>query len=365
VAVPGPGYPSRTAVSETGGTRRNGTEGAGQVAADLDKVVVITGASSGVGRACAQAFAARGCSLVLAARRADELEDVAEACRTRHGAHTLVVPTDVTDTKAVDHLAQRAVTAFGRIDVWLNNASVAAFGALEEVPHEVFRHVIDVNVLGYVNGARAALGVMRGQRHGTVVNVSSVVGAAVVPYNTPYVLSKAAVRALGGSLRQELRLAGQHDIHVCTVLPATMDTPFFRDAANYSGRAVTPMGPVYTPQRAAKAVLRLVAEPRREAYVGPAGRALGFLSKLAPPLVERVLAYEMDRSHLSRKQTAEPTEGNVLRPSADPASVGGGWHGRRRTVTRRIGTAGLMAGLGAAAVAVRRAVRGRGSGRLG
>ncbi|MGW6271213.1 SDR family oxidoreductase [Streptomyces sp. NPDC055060] len=325
------------------------------MAADLDRVVVITGASSGVGRASALAFAARGCSLVLAARRAQVLEEVAEECRTRHGARTLVVPTDVTDAEAVDHLAQRAVTAFGRIDVWLNDAAVAAFGALEDIPREVFRQVVDVNVLGCVNGARAALAVMRGQRHGTIVNMSSVVGAAVVPYNTPYVLSKAAVRALGGTLRQELRLAGQHGIHVCTVLPATMDTPFFRDAANYSGRAVTPMAPVYTPERAAKTVVRLAVKPRREAYVGPAGQALGILSKLTPPLVERVLAHQMDRAHLSREHAAEPTDGNVLEPSADPASVGGGWHGHRRTALRRLGAAGLVAGLGAGAVYVRKA----------
>ncbi|MFC8124824.1 SDR family NAD(P)-dependent oxidoreductase [Streptomyces sp. NPDC057302] len=319
-------------------------------------VVVITGASSGVGRACAQAFAARGCALVLGARRADVLQDVAEECRTRHGARTLVVPTDITDTKAADHLAREAVAAFGRIDVWLNAAAVAAFGALEEVPHEVFRQVLDVNVLGCVNGARAALSVMSGQRHGTIVNVSSVVGAAVVPYNTPYVLSKAAVRALGGTLRQELRLAGQDGIHVCTVLPATMDTPFFRDAANYSGRAVTPMGPVYTAQRAAKTVVRLAVKPRREAYVGPAGRALEALSKLTPALVEGVLAYEMDRSHLSRTHTAEPADGNVLQPSARLAAVGGGWHGRRRTAMRRFATAALVVGLGAAGRAhVRRA----------
>jgi short-subunit dehydrogenase len=329
------------------------------MAADLRKVVVITGASSGVGRACAQAFAARGCAVVLAARRAGELEELAEHCRTRHGARTLVVPTDVTDVQAVDDLARRAVAAYGRIDVWLNAAAVAAFGALEEVPDEVFRQVLDTNVMGCVNGARAALRVMGAQRSGTVINVSSVVGAAVVPYNTPYVLSKAAVRALGGSLRQELRLAGQDDVHVCTVLPATMDTPFFRDAANYSGRAVTPMAPVYTARRAAKCVVRLALRPRREAYVGPAGKVLSVQSKLMPALVERLLAHQMDRSHLSRTRTAQRTDGNVLKPSAEPASVDGGWHGRRRTALRRAGTGVLVAGV-AAALTARRTAGGRG-----
>ncbi|MFJ4876310.1 SDR family NAD(P)-dependent oxidoreductase [Streptomyces sp. NPDC088745] len=323
------------------------------MAADLDKVVVITGASSGVGRACAQAFAARGCALVLAARRAHVLEELAEECRREYGVGVLVAPTDMTDVDAVEKLADGAVAEFGRIDVWLNSAAVAAFGALEEVPPEIFRQVVDVNVLGCVNGARAALRVMRGQRSGTVVNVSSVVGAAVVPYNAAYVVSKAAVRALGGSLRQELRLAGQDGIHVCTVLPATMDTPFFQHAANYTGRAVTPMAPVYTAQRAARTVVRLAVRPRREAYVGPAGRVLGIQSKLTPALVERALAHQMDRAHLSRTRSAAPTDGNVARPSDGRATTDGGWHGRRRTAVRRAGAVALAAGLVAAGVTAR------------
>ncbi|GHH36186.1 SDR family NAD(P)-dependent oxidoreductase [Streptomyces candidus] len=330
------------------------------MAAELDKVVVITGASSGVGRACAQEFAARGYALVLAARRAHALEDLAEECRARYGIRVRVAPTDVTDVDAVEQLAQGCVAEFGRIDVWLNSAAVAAFGALDEVPRDIFRQVMDVNVLGCVNGARAALRVMREQRTGTVVNVSSVVGAAVVPYNTPYVLSKAAVRALGGSLRQELRLAGLDDVHVCTLLPATMDTPFFRHAANYSGRAVTPMAPVYTARRAARTVVRLAERPRREAYVGPAGRVLGIQSKLTPAFAERVLAHQMDRSHLSRTRSAAPTDGNVVRPLDDVASSDGGWHGRRRTAVRRAGAVTLAAGLTAVGLSARRAARGRG-----
>ncbi|MGA4847251.1 SDR family oxidoreductase [Streptomyces sp. G5(2025)] len=328
--------------------------------AEQGKVVVITGASSGAGRACALRFASRGWSVVLAARRATELEEAAAACRKHRGARALVVPTDVTDAEAVEHLARRAVTAFGRIDVWVNNASVAAFGSLDEIPPEVFRRVLDVDVMGYAHGARAALRVMREQGGGTLINVSSVVGVAVVPYNIPYVISKAAVRALSGGLRQELRLAGQHGIHVCTVLPATMDTPFFRHAANYSGREVLPMAPVYTAERAARKVVRLTRRPRRETYVGPAGRVLGIQSKLAPGLVERVLAHRMDRSHFSREHSAEPTPGNVLRPLPEAAAVAGGWHGRRRTAVRRLGVATLA--VGAVLVAGRRAVRGCGCG---
>ncbi|MEU7484074.1 SDR family oxidoreductase [Streptomyces sp. NPDC042319] len=313
-------------------------------------VVVITGASSGVGRVCAERFAAHGWHVVLAARRAEELNEVARRCRRRGRGRALPVPTDVTDAAAVDRLAQEAVAAFGRIDVWLNNAAVAAFGALDEIPADVCRKVIDTDVLGYVYGARAALTAMRRQGSGTLINVSSVVGVSPVPYNAPYALAKAAVRALSTSLRQELWLEGHRDIHVCTVLPATMDTPFFGSAANYSGRKVTPMAPVYTPERAARTILRLVRSPRREVYVGPAAVVLACWTKLLPGPVEKALAYQMNRSHLSRTEQAPDTAGTV--PHALPGgSVHGGWHGTRRTAGRRLATAALAAG--AAYVALR------------
>ncbi|QKV67839.1 SDR family NAD(P)-dependent oxidoreductase [Streptomyces harbinensis] len=306
-----------------------------------NNVVVITGASSGVGRACAQRFAARGWTVVLAGRRAAELEEVARRCRRRRRARALAVPTDVTDPTAVDELARRALAEYGRIDMWVNSAAVAAFGPLESVPPAVVRGVLDTGVLGYVHGARAALAAMRAQGSGTLVNISSAVGAAPVPYNSAYVMAKSAVRALGGSLRQELRLSGHRDIHVCTVLPATLDTPFFGNAANYSGRAVRPLSPVYTPERAARRIVRLARTPRREVYVGPAARALAVLSALVPATTERFLARQMDRHHLSRTVAAPDTRGNVFDPPAGAARHGG-WHGRRRTALRRLTTAVLL-----------------------
>lgn len=322
-------------------------------------VVVITGASSGVGRASAEAFAAEGWTVVLAARRAEELNEVARRCRRLGDGRALVVPTDVSDVHAVDRLAEAAVDAFGRIDVWVNNAAVAAFGAVEDIPPDVYHRVVDVDVMGYVYGARAALAVMRRQGRGTLIDVASVVGVAPVPYNSPYALSKAAVRALGNSLRQELRLGGHRDIHVCTVLPATMDTPFFRSAANYSGRKVLPMSPVYTPERAAKKILGLVRSPRREAYVGPAAAVLALQTRLTPGLVEKGLAYQFDRAHLSRSKGAPPSAGNVAH-ALPGGSVRDGWGGGRRTAVRRLSTAALVA---AAATTAARCARGTGRGR--
>jgi NAD(P)-dependent dehydrogenase (short-subunit alcohol dehydrogenase family) len=310
-----------------------------------DSVVVITGASSGIGRATALRFASKGAGLVLAARGAEALEALAEQCRER-GGKAIAVPTDVTDAAAVEALASRAVQEFGRLDVWVNNAAVSVYGPFIDIPLRDFQRVLDVNVSGYVHGARAALPHLRGQGSGVLINVSSIVGEISQPYTAAYSMSKAAVRALGVSLRSELLLDGIRGIRVCTVLPAAMDTPFFQHAANYTGRQVVAMPPVYAPQRVARAIVKLSKRPRRETVVGPGGRFLALQHKVLPGTVEAAMAVQVDRTHLSRRHAAPDSTGNLYEPSSEGrnASVEGGWHGRRRTVQRRAFTALLFAG---------------------
>ncbi|MFJ8666416.1 SDR family oxidoreductase [Streptomyces sp. NPDC093600] len=319
-----------------------------------DSVVVITGASSGIGRATALAFARKGCSVVLAARREEALEEVGRECERHRGAEALVVPTDVTDPGAVDDLARRAVQRFGRVDVWVNCAAVTVFGPFEETPLEDFRKVLDVNVMGYVHGARAALRVMRRQAGGTLINVSSIVGLVSQPYTHAYGMSKYAVRALGASLRQELRLEKDKGIHVCTVLPATIDTPLFEHAANYTGRKPLAMPPVYSPERVARTIVELARVPRREVVVGPMGRSMVLESRIMPGMAERMMAHQVDKKHLSRKEPAPAGHGNLHVPAPGTGAAHGGWGGRRRTAMRRLSAATVLA---CAAAGVVRRVR--------
>ncbi|WP_150306638.1 SDR family oxidoreductase [Planctomonas psychrotolerans] len=300
-------------------------------------VVVITGASSGIGRATAYRFAKKGATLVLASRSDGALADVAAECERLGASGVLDVPTDVTDASAVHALADATVLEFGRIDVWVNDAAVSVFAPFLATPLEDFRRVLDVNIMGYVHGARAALEVMTRQRQGVLINVASIVGEVPQPYTAAYGMSKAAVRALGVSLRSELMLAKLKKVHVATVLPAAIDTPFFRHSANYTGRQVVAMPPVYSPDRVAKAIVGLAEAPRPELVVGAIGKALVKQHRRTPVPVEAQMALQTDKTHLSRDTGAEPTQGILYAPAtSNEASVTGGWADKKRTAGREV-----------------------------
>ncbi|WP_375742805.1 SDR family oxidoreductase [Corallococcus interemptor] len=310
------------------------------------KVIVITGASSGIGRATALLLAKKGAHVVLAARREEPLEELAAECES-HGVQALRVPTDVSDAAAVRRLAEAAVAAFGHFDGWVNNAGVYMLGSLEETPDEAFRQLMETNFFGTVSGARAALSQFRRQGYGTLVNVSSTFGAVPAPYLSAYVASKFAVRGFSASLRQELLNTG---IDVCTVMPAAIDTPLWRHTANYTGWRIRPVEPVYTPERVARTILRVLRHPQDEVMVGGAGRSFSAVHGLLPGTFERTMKAGTDVLHFQDERQG-PTPGNVFQPMAEGATVSGGYHGTGKTWLRRLLVAG---GLAAAAVTLRR-----------
>jgi short-subunit dehydrogenase len=291
------------------------------MARDLDQaVVVITGASSGIGRGTALEFARRGARLVLAARREAPLESLVAECRV-HGADAIAVPTDTADEQAVLDLAQAAIDRFRRLDVWVNNASVTAIGRFEDTPLETARRLMDVNFWGYVHGARAALRHFRRQGSGVLINNDSLFGMVTSPYWSYYSASKWAVRGLTDTLRQETRGA---DIHVCAVLPASIDTPLWQHAANYSGRAIKAVNPTYDAMKVARTIVRLAERPRRELVVGNAGRMQGFLHALSPRLFDWMANRQMEADQV-QEAAATRTQGNVFEPMAQGTTVDGGW----------------------------------------
>jgi NAD(P)-dependent dehydrogenase (short-subunit alcohol dehydrogenase family) len=315
-----------------------------------DRVVVITGASSGIGAATALALARQGACVVLAARREDALNAVADECALL-GARTLVVPTDVTDPDAVDRLADRAASHFGRIDAWVNNAAVATYGTLTEVPPAEFRRVVEVNLLGVAYGMRSALRHLRDGDGGVIVNNASVLAEVAMPYLSSYNAAKHGVRGLSDTVRQELRVGGERNISVCTVLPAGIDTPFFAHAANHTGRALGPPPPIYPAELVARTIVGMIRRPRREAYAGGAARLLGLQWRVLPGAAERVLG-RYGTAALFRRRTAAQTTGTVFAEHGADARTGGGWHGRARSALRTSAAFGIAAG--AAALLARR-----------
>lgn len=288
------------------------------------RVVVITGASSGIGRATALAFAQGGAAVVLAARRAGMLEDVARECEAAGGT-ALAVPTDVTDEAQVEALGRAALERFGRVDVWFNNAGVGAFGRLESIPTDAWKRVIETNLFGYLHGAKVAMRQFRAQRRGVLVQNASIVGRTAKPDGTPYATSKFAIRGFSEALRQEV--LDEPGIQVCTVLPSVIDTPFFQHAANYSGRCVQAAPPVYTAEEVALAVVSLVDRPQAELIVGGFGQMAAAQARLAPMFSTWATGRMLHTGFLSAEPSGD-SAGALFTPAEDAHQVDGGWRAR-------------------------------------
>ncbi|RPJ60645.1 MAG: SDR family oxidoreductase [Acidobacteria bacterium] len=301
-------------------------------------VVVLTGASSGIGKATALRFAENGAHLVLAGRREESLRQLADECREL-GVRAIAVKTDVTDENQVIDLGRRALSEFGRIDVWVNNAGVMLYGRVEEVPASAMRRVFETNVFGHMYGARAVLPQFRRQGRGILINVASMVGKAGIAYMSAYVASKHALVGFADCLRQEVML-DKADVHVCTVMPASIDTPLFQHAANYTGQEAQPISPIYDAENVADAIIGCVQKPQREVYVGSMGRLTAFNRTFSPAMHDRVASTIAESQQFS--ETREPrTDGNLFQPKG-PDTISGGWR-QPSGVGRKVAVAALAA----------------------
>ena len=247
-------------------------------------VVAVTGASSGIGRECALAFAREGARVAVCARRAERLEAVAEAVRAM-GGEAWVMAADVGDPEQVRRFVQGAVSRFGRLDVLVNNAGYGVRGRVEDTPLELYRRLMEVNYIGTVAGCQAALPVMRRQKSGVIINVSSIVGHRALPTGAAYAATKAAQISLTEALRAELDGSG---VFACSVHPIGTTTEFGEVADRESGAKALggPVGPQQSALDVARAIVRCAKRPRPEVFPYPASRLLVGLNALAPGLVD-------------------------------------------------------------------------------
>ena len=228
---------------------------------------------------------------------------------------------DVMDAAAVESLATEALNRWGHIDAWVNNAGVGVIGSFTEVPLEEHRRVIETNLMGYVHGAYTALKVFKHQGFGVLVNNASVCSRLVVPNLAAYTASKFAVRGLTHSLRQDLAVDGIKDIHVCQINPGLIDTPAFQHAGNFSGLPLKIRLPMTTAETVAKAIVRLIERPKREAFVGHFAGLGSLAYTLMPALTGAILVYMMKKLYFGTDQSTPVTEGNLHRPLPVGADV--------------------------------------------
>lgn len=293
------------------------------------KTYVITGASSGFGRGVAVELGRRGGNVVLAARRAGVLREVAREVRAAGGA-ALVVPTDVSRPEQVERLARAAVARFGRVDVWINDAAVGINGRFWEIPVADAARAVDVNLKGVIYGSHAALRQFVAQGGGTLINLGSVESVVPVAYHNVYAATKAGILALDMAIIQELRLSGLGDrIKVATIMPWAVDTPWWGHAANYLGR--TPrMVAVDDPAKVVRAIVDNTERPSAEVPVGWKAQGAYLGHRLSPDLTTRIAANLYHRETMGKGAPTPATTGSLYRPMAAGQGVEGGVRARMK-----------------------------------
>lgn len=282
----------------------------------VGRVVLILGATSGIGLATALRFARNGDRLVLAARSDDTLADAARQCRTAGAAGVGTLELDMAVQDEVEDAIEHAVDQHQRLDVAVVSAAVMAYGTVETMPPDIFETVVKVAVFGTAHVARAVLPIFRRQGGGTLIVVNSLLGSITVPNMSAYSTSKWGQRALVRTLQQEVRR--DKGVRVCLVSPGSVNTPIYYQAANYVGRKPRPPWPVRSPEKVGEAIFRLAERPKQNVSVPVGGTNPVIIGgfRLLPFVYDRIVGPAFRLASLSRR-SLEPTTGNV--ESANPA----------------------------------------------
>jgi len=292
-----PSERGRTATPATVGLIRPGRRNGGRFAVNAtlkpveDQVIVITGATSGIGLATARMAAERGARVVLAARSEDDLEQLAQEIQ-RKGGEAEYVAADVRDREDVREIAAAAEDAYGGFDTWINVAGAFIYGRLEETPIEDMRDQFDTNVWGLLYGSLEAAAHLTERDGGAIINIGSVVSDQAMPLQGSYSASKHAVKGFTDALRMELEEEGA-PVSVTLVKPAAIDTPYPEHAKNYMDREADLPPPLYAPDVAARAILDAAENPQRDVFVGGGGAGMSALGRAASGLMDRVMESTM------------------------------------------------------------------------
>ena len=277
-----------------------------------DQVIVITGASSGIGLVTAKMAARRGARVVLVARNERALERAVSEIQ-EEGGRAIHVVADVAEPDDMEEVAQAAVEVYGGIDTWVNGAGTSIYGRLDEVTLEDKRRLFDVNFWGVVHGCRSALPHLR-ERGGVIINIGSVLSDVAAPLQGMYSAAKHAVKGYSDALRVELTEA-EVPVSVCLVKPTSIDTPFFQHAKNYMDEEPQPLPPVYAPEVVAETILACAEDPKREIIVGGAGKVFSSLRKRSVTLTDKYL----ERSGFEDQKSGQPPQrsrdGNLWEPT--------------------------------------------------
>lgn len=315
----------------------------GQATEAERRTVVITGASAGVGRATARAFARRGWRVGLIARGAAGLEGARRDVE-RLGGAALVLPADVADAAAVERAADRAAAAWGSIEVWINNAMATLFAPFDQTTPDEYRRATEVTYLGQVYGTRAALKHMRRRDCGVILHVGSALAYRGIPLQSAYCGAKFALRGFLGALRVELRHDGSR-IRLCAVHLPAVNTPQFEWARNRMPERPRPVPPIFAPEAAAEVIVRAAREAPRELWVGRSTWQAIAANAVAPALVDRLLARRGYADQQAREPERVGRPDNLFRPVAGDFGAAGRFAACAERRVRTVAPARLRGGL--------------------